>query len=163
MSEEMIVSTQGLDEKTLQIAQTIINEEDVDKIKDLTHLFNLNQAKKNVIRVMKLNGLLDTVSDKIIERFEKYPDNFSSADLLNYLQVTQNAIDKANKNLSLVEDTPVIQVNHNNQVNLNIIDSYDRDSKERVMEFIKSVLAQSNTVEEAVDYIEIKEEVDTNE
>ena len=159
----MTVSTQGLDEKTLQIAQTIIDEEDVDKIKDLTHLFNLNQAKKNVLRVMKLNGLLDTVSDKIIERFEKYPDNFSSADLLNYLQVTQNAIEKANKNLSLVEDTPVIQVNHNNQVNLNIIDSYDRDSKERVMEFIKSVLAQSNSVEEAVDYIEIKEEVDTNE
>ena len=163
MSEEMIVSTQSLDEKTTQIAQSIINEEDVDKIKDLTHLFNLNQAKKNVLRVMKLNGLLDTVSDKIIERFEKYPDNFSSADLLNYLQVTQNAIDKANKNLSLVEDTPVIQVNHNNQVNLNIIDSYDRDSKERVMEFIKSVLAQSNSVDEAVDYIEIKEEVDTNE
>ena len=159
----MIVSTQSLDEKTTQIAQSIINEEDVDKIKDLTHLFNLNQAKKNVLRVMKLNGLLDTVSDKIIERFEKYPDNFSSADLLNYLQVTQNAIDKANKNLSLVEDTPVIQVNHNNQVNLNIIDSYDRDSKERVMEFIKSVLAQSNSVDEAVDFIEIKEEVDTNE
>lgn len=158
----MTVSTQGLDEKTLQIAQTIINEEDVDKIKDLTHLFNLNQAKKNVIRVMKLNGLLDTVSDKIIERFEKYPDNFSSADLLNYLQVTQNAIDKANKNLSLVEDTPVIQVNHNNQVNLNIIDSYDRDSKERVMEFIKSVLAQSNSVEEVADYIEIKEEDNNN-
>ena len=158
----MTVSTQGLDEKTLQIAQTIINEEDVDKIKDLTHLFNLNQAKKNVIRVMKLNGLLDTVSDKIIERFEKYPDNFSSADLLNYLQVTQNAIDKANKNLSLVEDTPVIQVNHNNQVNLNIIDSYDRDSKERVMEFIKAVLAQSNSVEEVADYIEIKEEDNNN-
>jgi hypothetical protein len=163
MSEEMIISTQSLDEKTSLIAQDIINEEDVDKIKDLTHLFNLNQAKKNVLRVMKLNGLLDTVSDKIIERFEKYPDNFSSADLLNYLQVTQNAIDKANKNLSLVEDTPVIQINQNNQVNLNVIDSYDRDSKERVMEFIKSVLAQSNSVDEAVDFIEIKEEVDTDE
>ena len=163
MSEEIIVNTQTLDEKTTQIAQTIINEEDVDKIKDLTHLFNLNQAKKNVLRVMKLNGLLDTVSDKIIERFEKYPDNFSSADLLNYLQVTQNAIEKANKNLSLVEDTPVIQVNHNNQVNLNIIDSYDRESKERVLEFIKSVLAQSDDVNETVDFIEIKEEVDDNE
>ena len=159
----MTVSTQGLDEKTLQIAQTIINEEDVDKIKDLTHLFNLNQAKKNVIRVMKLNGLLDTVSDKIIERFEKYPDNFSSADLLNYLQVTQNAIDKANKNLSLVEDAPVIQVNHNNQVNLNIIDSYDRESKERVMEFLKSVLEPFANAEDVTDFIEIKEEVNTDE
>lgn len=164
MSEELAISTKSLDEKTTQIAQNIINEEDVDTIKDLTHLFNLNQAKKNVLRVMKLNGLLDTVSDKIIERFEKYPDNFSSADLLNYLQVTQNAIDKANKNLSLVEETPIIQVNHNNQVNVNIVDSYDRESKERVMEFIKSVLASSANVEDVTEYIEIKEEeVDTNE
>lgn len=164
MSEELIVSTQNLDEKTTQIAQSIIEEENVDKIKDLTHLFNLNQAKKNVLRVMKLNGLLDTVSDKIIERFEKYPDNFSSADLLNYLQVTQNAIDKANKNLSLVEDTPVIQVNHNNQLNVNIIDSYDRESKERVMEFLKSVLGETESIDEAVELIEIKEEeVQTDE
>lgn len=162
MGEELTVSTQNLDQKTTQIAQEIINEDDIDTIKDLTHLFNLNQAKKNVIRVMKLNGLLDTVSDKIIERFEKYPDNFSSADLLNYLQVTQNAIDKANKNLSLVEETPVIQVNHNNQVNVNIIDNYDRDSKERVMEAIKAILAKSNSIEEA-EFIEIKEEVDDNE
>lgn len=161
MSDELIVSTQDLDLKTSKIAQEIINEDDVDTIKDLTHLFNLNQAKKNVIRVMKLNGLLDTVSDKIIERFEKYPDNFSSADLLNYLQVTQNAIEKANKNLSLVEDTPVIQVNHNNQVNVNIIDSYDRDSKERVMEAIKAILSKSS--ENEPDYIEIKEEDDTND
>ncbi len=162
MGEELVVSTQDLDLKTSQLAQTIINEDDVDTIKDLTHLFNLNQAKKNVIRVMKLNGLLDTVSDKIIERFEKYPDNFSSADLLNYLQVTQNAIEKANKNLNLVEQTPVIQVNHNNQVNVNVIDTYDRDSKDRILEAIKSILSNSS-VEEVDDYIEIKEEVDTNE
>lgn len=159
MSEEIIISTKDLDTKTSQIAQCIINEEDVDKVKDLTHLFNLNQAKKNVIRVMRLNGLLDTVSDKIIERFEKYPDNFSSADLLNYLQVTQNAIDKANKNLNLVEETPVIQVNHNNQLNVNIIDSYDRESKERVMAYIKSVLKQPDVIDGS-DLIEIKEEVE---
>ena len=158
MSDELVVNTGGLDIKTTQIAQEIINEDDVDKIKDLTHLFNLNQAKKNVIRVMKLNGLLDTVSDKIIDRFDKYPDNFSNADLLNYLQVTQNAIEKANKNLSLVDETPVIQVNHNNQVNVSIIDSYDRESKDRVIEFVKSVLAQSASADETVDYIEIKEE-----
>lgn len=166
MSEEIqLVNTDNLDTKTTQIAQKIIDEENVDTIKELTHLFNLNQAKKNVLRVMKLNGLLDSVSDRIIERFEKYPDNFSSADLLNYLQVTQNAIEKANKNLSLVEDTPVIQVNHNNQLNVNIVDTYDRESKERVMEFIKSVLANStDNIDEELNIIDIKEEVDeTNE
>jgi hypothetical protein len=160
MSEELIVSTQDLDKKSSQIAQDIINEDDIDTIKDLTHLFNLNQAKKNVIRVMKLNGLLDTVSDKIIERFEKYPDNFSSNDLLNYLQVTQAAIDKANKNLSLVDDTPIIQVNHNNQVNVNVIDGIDRESRERVLAYIQSVLSAKDDS----NIIELKEEeVETDE
>lgn len=167
MSEELItINTQELDKDTAQIAQTIINENDLNKIKDLTHLFNLNQSKKNVLRVMKLNGLLDTVSDKIIERFEKYPDNFSSADLLNYLQVTQNAIDKANKNLSLVDETPAIQVQNNN-VNVNIIDSYDKESRDRVMKFIKGVLEQQEKQHQDDDYIEVinikEEEVDTNE
>ena len=161
MENKIIVNTSDLDIKTSQIAQDIINEDNVDTIKDLTHLFNLNQAKKNVLRVMKLNGLLDTVSDKIIERFEKYPDNFSSTDLLNYLQVTQNAVEKANKNLNLVEETPIIQINQNHQVNVNILDSFDRDSKERVMEALKSILANSaKEPEEVDDYIELKEEVE---
>lgn len=166
MSEKLTtINTQELDENTAHIAQTIIDENDLGKIKDLTHLFNLNQSKKNVLRIMKLNGLLDTVSDKIIERFEKYPDNFSSADLLNYLQVTQNAIDKANKNLNLVDETPAIQVQNNN-VNVNIIDSYDKESRDRVMNFIKGVLEQQNIQQQednCVDVIEIKEEeVDIN-
>lgn len=164
MSDELVVATTGLDTKTVQIAKQILEEEDVDAIKDLTHLFNLNQAKKNVMRIMKLNGLLDTVSDKIIERFEKYPDNFNNADLLNYLQVTQNAIDKANKNLSLVDDTPVIQVNNTSQVNVNIVDSYDRDSKERVLAAIKSIIEGGAQVEAIdTDFIELKEEDNTDE
>jgi hypothetical protein len=164
MSDELVVATTGLDTKTAQIAKQILEEEDVDAVKDLTHLFNLNQAKKNVLRIMKLNGLLDTVSDKIIERFEKYPDNFNNADLLNYLQVTQNAIDKANKNLSLVDDTPVIQVNNTSQVNVNIVDSYDRDSKERVLAAIKSIIEGGAQVEAIdTDFIELKEEDNTDE
>ena len=160
MSEELIKSTQDLDLKTSQIAHDIIKEDNVDTIKDLTHLFNLNQAKKNVIRLMKLNGLLDTVSDKIIERFEKYPDNFSNEDLIKYLQVTENAIDKANKNLSLVDDTPIIQVNHNNQVNVNLIDTCDKESKERILDFVNSVL----NMEKCQDVTEIQEdEVKTDE
>lgn len=143
MSEELSLSTEGLDAKTHQIAHKIINEDNIDTVKDLTHLFNLNQAKKNVLRVMKLNGLLDTVSDKIIERFEKYPDNFSNDDLIKYMQVTESAIEKANKQLNLVDDTPAIQLQQNNQVNVNIIDSYDRESKDRVMEAIKSILSRS--------------------
>jgi hypothetical protein len=159
MSEELtVVNTEKIDSNTLQLAQQIINEDDIDTVKDLTHLFNLNQAKKNVLRVMKLNGLLDTVSDKILDRFEKYPDNFSNADLLNYLQVTQNAIEKANKNLSLVDETPVIQLQQNNQVNVNIIDTLDRDSKARVLDTIKAILSNTQSQENTEEVITLIQE-----
>lgn len=161
MSEENTLSTVDIDNQSKQLAQYILDESDVEKVKELTQLFNLNQAKKNVLRVMKLNGLLDTVSDKIIDRFDRFPDNFSNDDLIKYLQVTQTAIEKANKNLSLVDETPVIQVNHNNQLNVNISETLDRDSRERVLAFVKAAL-QQNSVEET-DFVEVEEEIDTNE
>ena len=43
-------------------------------------------------------------------------------------------------------------------------DATVRESKERVMEFLKSVLGESESIDEAVELIEIKEEeVQTNE
>ena len=142
MDKELSVVNVNSDiEKT---AQSILDENDLDKVKDLTHLFNLNQAKKNVVRIMKLNGLMDTVADKIIERFEKYPDNFSNAELLSYLQVTQNTIEKASKSLELIDETPAIQFNNNTQVNVSIIDSLDRESKARVADVIRSILNSKN-------------------
>ena len=87
MSEEMVLQSQlnlePLDTQTREIAQKILDEQDVDKVKDLTALFNLNTQKRNVIRVMKMNSLLDGVTDQILERFEKRADNFSNEELLS--------------------------------------------------------------------------------
>lgn len=148
-----------LDEKTALIAQQILDEQDIDKVKDLTALFNLNAQKRNVMRVIKMNGLLDKVTDQVIERFEKYPANFSNDDLIKYMQVTENAIDRANKNLNLVEETPAIQLMQNNQVNINIDNGLDRDSREKVLDAVKAILANAVKPEpEVVDVIEIKED-----
>ena len=63
--------------------------------------------------------------------------------------------------MNLVEETPIIQINQNHQVNVNILDSFDRDSKERVMEALKSILENSaKEPQEVDDYIELKEEVE---
>jgi hypothetical protein len=164
MSEELIKRTEldlkPLDEQTKDIAQKILDEQDIDKVKNLTNLFNLNAQKRNVMRVLKMNGLLDAVTDQIVERFEKRPDNFSNEELLKYMQVTENAIDRANKNLHLVEETPPIQYQQNNQVNINIVDTLDRDSKDRVLEYVNSVLKMGNNTE----VIELEEdEVNAND
>lgn len=139
-----------LDLKTKDIAQQILDTDDVDKVKDLTNLFNLNSQKRNVIRVMKMNELLDNVTDKVMERFEKTPDNFSNEDLIKYMQVTENAIDRANKNLNLVSDTPPIQLQQNNQVNINIGSTLDRESRAKVTDAVNMILNKYKNSQEPI-------------
>ena len=141
MNELKIIDTIPIDKQTEELAQKIINEQDIDKVKDLTALFNLNQNKKNVVRVMKLNSLLDTISDSIIDRFEKRPGEFSNEDLIKYMQVTENAIDRANKSLALVDETPAIKLQQNNQTNINLeFNTLDRESRERIADAVKALL-----------------------
>lgn len=144
INETDLVNLIPLDKETGQLAQQIIDEKDVKKTQDLVKIFNLNQAKKNVLRVLKLNSLLDKVSDQMIERFEKKPGEFSNSDLLNYLQVTQNAIDRANKSLNLVDETPSISLT---QVNVNIEETLDRDSRAKITEAINKILQKSKEME----------------
>lgn len=147
-----------MNNRTKDIAQEILNTDDVDKVKDLTALFNLNIRKKNVVRVVKMAGLLDNVTDKVIERFEKTPDNFSNEDLLKYMQVTENALDKASKNLELVEETPAIQLQQNNQVNINIDRGLNRDSRAKVTEAVEAILKKLQNNEQIIE-VENTEEI----
>ena len=148
-----------LDDNTKNIAQQLIDEQDLDQVKNLTHLFNLNQAKKNVLRILKLNQLLDKVSDQMIERFEKRPGEFSNADLLNYMQVAQSAIDRANKSLNLVDETPAIQINQQNIIMDKEI--LDKDSRDRVTDAVNAILNKIKKMkneEQKEDIIELIEE-----
>lgn len=161
MKDEIVLSndlnTEPLDSRTQKIAQEILDTEDIDKVKDLTNLFNLNTKKRNVMRVLKMTQLLDSVTDKVIERFEKTPDNFSNEDLLKYMQVTENAIDKANKNLDMVEETPAIQFQQNNQVNINIDRGLNRDSRAKVTEAVEAILKKLQNNEQVIEAENIEE------
>ena len=145
MNESELLNLIPLENSTKQVAEDILKETDLDKLKNLTDLFNLNQAKKNVLRVLKFNSLLDKVSDQMLARFEQHPGEFSNSDLLNYLTVTQNAIDRANKSLALVDNTPAIQIN---QVNITNNDAeLSRESTARVMEAVQSLLNKAKELQ----------------
>lgn len=159
MNDNEIGDLIPLDESTNKLAQDIIKEQDIDNIKNLMHLFNVSQAKKNVLRVLKLNDLLDKVQDQMVERFEKKPGEFSNADLLNYMQVAQQAIDRANKSLTLVDETPAITMN---QLNVSIsgqdTDTLSRESREKVTEAINNIMKKLKLNEqEHDDVVEIAE------
>lgn len=163
-NKEDIMDMIPLDNKDAELAKQIINEDELAKVQDLTHLFNLQQAKKNVLRVIKLNKLLDKVSDQMIERFEKTPGQFSNADLLNYMQVTQASIDRAQKALNLVDESPAITLN---QVNINVDDGViNRESRAKITEAVRKILQMSQKMDlekEETSIIEVKDEEDTTE
>lgn len=142
------------DKKDTDIINKIKEEEDFEQVKKLINLFNLNQCKKNAIRVSAFNQLLDKVSEQMLKRFTERPNEFTNNDLLNYLQVTQNAIDKANKSLNEIEDVPAIQLN---QVNVNMGETLNEESKKKIFDCINAIM---NKVKEKPneELIELKQE-----
>ena len=151
----MIDETKNLDLSPLEdninsLAQQVIDEGDVDKTKDLVALFNWNLSKKNVARLLKLNNLFDAVSDQMVERFEKKPDQFSNSDLLDYMKAVQGAIDSSSKYLSETEEPPAIV--NNTQINVNVVDTIDKDSKERITSAVQAILKKFTQPDVEVEY-----------
>ena len=116
-----LVDTTLLDLETHDIVSQAINEKDPKKVKDLTDLFNVSINKKNMVRITKLNDLLDKTTDQAIERFEKQPDQFSNKELIEYMNAVSNISDRAVSNLKAANEAPPIQLNQqNNNVNITV-------------------------------------------
>ncbi len=132
----------SLSEESLTLIQQIISETDEQKSKDLTQLFNNNQNKKTLVRVNKLNDLLDTITDQALARFTARPDEISNKELFDGLKIVQDLIERGQKQVSGAGEVPLIQVNQQtNEVNIgNNSGSLNRDSRERVKAAVLSLL-----------------------
>jgi len=138
-----------LDQQEEKIITDIIKAPNQKELQEQFDLFNINQSKKNALRIIKLNSLLDKVEDQAIERFEKKPDQVSNKELLEYMQVVAGQIDRSQKYIETIKDKPMIKVTDKSQtVNVNIGTELDKDSKERVMDAIQNLLKQLNKTEE---------------
>lgn len=136
------IDTISLEESSTALVRDIIKADDIDELKGLAKMFEINQAKKNALRVIKLNGLLDMVNDQAIERFEKRPYEISNKELLDYMKVVGDEIERSQQTLEKIDTSPTIQINQqNNSINVNVgEDAIDRDSKERVIEAVTQLL-----------------------
>lgn len=136
------------DPKSLDLAEQalvakIIEAPDRDELQKQFDLFNINQSKKNALRIVKLNSLLDKVEDQAIERFQKRPDQVSNKELLEYMNVISGQIDRAQKHVDSISVMPAIAVTaQKTDVTINVGSDLDRDSKERVMDAISALLKQ---------------------
>jgi hypothetical protein len=136
------IDTLALEESSINLVQSIVDADNVDELKNLTKLFEINQAKKNALRVIKLNNLLDKVNDQAIERFEKRPYEISNKELLDYMKVVGDEIQRSQESIAKIDESPTIQINQqNNSINVNVGENkIDRDSKERVIDAVTQLL-----------------------
>lgn len=164
MSEETkaLVDTSSIDTEITGLATQVLEESDPEKAKQLIALFNWNISKKNTARILKMNDLYDEVTDQMVLRFKTKADQFSNSDLLDYMKAVQGAIDTSTKNLSQVEEPPTIVHQTNTQINVNVVDTFDRDSKDRILAAIQATLkAAQQPAPVVVEPIEVTEVVET--
>lgn len=153
-------------EKQNEILSELIQADDMEQIKDLTHLFNAHQAKRNALRINALNDVQDALVQQMADRLKRTPDNFNNADIATWMKTVQQVIDTSQKSVEQVDAIPAItyQQTNNTQVNVSVVDSLSRESRTRITDAIQKILqAAQNPVEDAVQEIEDPAEASTNQ
>lgn len=154
-----------LDVAEKEIIAKIIEAPTRSELQQQFDAFNINQSKKNALRIVKLNSLLGKVEDQAIARFEKRPDQISNKELLEYINVISGQIDRAQKNVDTLSAAPMISVAaQKTDVTINVGNDLSRDSKERVMDAISALLKQVKAATDAQnDQIEVEFEDKTDD
>lgn len=140
--EENKESLITLDTPLEDIEKRILEENDVDKLKNVIDIFNLNIQKKNIIRNSKLVELQDLITAQMQERVAQKADEFSNQDLITYFKTVQETLNKSDNSLDSV-NIPAIKVVQN-QLNINVQkDALPRESKEKVLEVVGAILRKA--------------------
>lgn len=151
--EKVAEARKVLNAESLALIAQIVDEQNLERTKDLTHLFNVNQNKKTMIRVNKLSDLMDVITDQAVARFTNRPDEISNQDLMNSLKTVQDLIERGTKQASGVQDTPLIQINQQtNEVNVGDTGiNLGRDSREKVKNAVSALLSNLLAQQQATD------------
>ena len=151
ITEQAPVQVEEVDKNALSLSTSenelinkIVNSTDVDELKDLTHLFNIAQSKKNIVRISKLNDLFDKVSNQALERLDTRAFDISDSDLIKYMQVVQGAIEKSQQSIESATNQPMIQINQQNNINIEDggLTKESRDKILSVIDVIKKMTEQ---------------------
>lgn len=133
-----------------QLQSEILTCNDATQLQQVVDLFNLNIKRKDVLRTGKLSELQDKVAEQMEARIVDHADEFSNKDLLDYFKLIQDTIDKSG-NIITQENIPAIQINQQN-VNIQVGDTtLSSQSREKVMDRVRDVLAQLQKQPQIID------------
>lgn len=124
------------------IGKKLIKEKDPENIKKLSQLFKITSAKKEMLRIIKLTDLLDLAEDEAVKRFQNNPGIIENKYLIAFMDTIQNSIDRASKNLDLIEEDHDILVPNVNILNINQKDDNDLNlqSREKIQFAVNMIL-----------------------
>jgi hypothetical protein len=113
--------------------------------------------------------MMDLVNDQTMQRLENRPDEISNKDLITFMTTFLTTIEKTTQSLGTLDDTtPGLVINQqNNEVNINVgTQKLDRDSKERVVDAIKSLMSlisEPSAKNDVIDIEDIEDEAEVVE
>ena len=124
-----------------KIYDGINKEEDIDKLKNLIDLFNVNIKKKEILRKQTLSQLQDKVLYQVQRRIENNPEEFTNKELNDFMKTFSDMLDR---DATLIDDDiNAIQLNSPQEVNINInneIKYLDKDSRHRIANAVSNIL-----------------------
>ena len=144
--KDLVLSAQQEEDKLIN---SIIEETDAEKLKDLTHLFNVYQTKRQALRMGALNDVQDALASQMLERLTRYPDNFSNGDIASWMKIVQGVIDSSRTSMEQIDSIPTITYQQNNNLNVTIGSELSRESRERALEAVKMLLQGDNSEEDS--------------
>lgn len=127
-----------------ELEDSILSSDDPNELSDIIDLFNLNIQKKNIIRNNKLSEIQDKVVEKMLERIQEEPWEFSNDDLVKFHKVIQDSLAKSNTSL---DETNIPSIQVNQQINISSPE-FNRESRSRILSAVQEVL---NNINEEVD------------
>lgn len=127
------------EDKKLQLLNATTKKE----LEEIVAVFNLDIAKKNLLRSSVYSDLVDKVIAEMGDRIDKVPGQFSNKELLDYVSVLQAQLTKSSAENKEIPTIAIQQniVNVNSQLN-----QFDRESKDRMRDALKSILSKGNIV-----------------
>ena len=134
-------------EKDTALINNILQEDNIDKLKDLTHLFNAYQTKRQILRVNALNDVQDALVAQMATRLQNLPNNFNNTDIAAWMKTVQQALDSTHEKIQEIDDTPTIVNQTNTQINVNVEDTLSRESREKIMDALQVILGSVNNTD----------------
>ena len=129
------------------------NATDNQELEQIISIFNQNLKKKELLRVGKLSDLQDAITDQVEKRLKLHADEFSNKDLIDYFKAFQDNIQKTDSSIDSIPQIAITQ----NQLNINVQSEFNQDERQRIMNAVRQIIAQSNSQvqEEAQEQLEV--------